>query len=94
MERQFENRNLKLENCDIPLKNPFFPKTESPSHNALNGILACQSSHLSTLRHGEPAYKGLSTIPACQSISQPTSNRSHPSVPPGLRHGDPQQKVF
>ena len=32
MERQFENRNLKLENCDIPLpKKPFFPETESPS---------------------------------------------------------------
>ena len=32
MEGQFENRNLKLENCDIPPpKKPFFPETESPS---------------------------------------------------------------
>ena len=26
MERQFENRNLKLENCDIPPKKFFFPE--------------------------------------------------------------------
>ena len=30
MERQFENRNLKLENCDIPLKNPFSRKPNLP----------------------------------------------------------------
>ena len=72
--------------------NPFFPKTESPSHNSLSAIPACQTGHLSTLRHGDPAHKGFSTISACQSISQPTSNRSHPSVPPGPRHGDPTHK--
>ena len=65
MERQFENRNLKLENCDIPpQKNHFFRKPNLPPPNAL------------------------SANPACQSITQPTSNRSHPSIPPGLRHGD------
>ena len=101
MERQFENRNLKLENCDIPPpKKPFFPETESPSHNALSAIPACQSisqttsnrSHPSIppgLRHGDLTHNTLSATPACQSISKPTSNRSHPSIPPGLRHGDP-----
>ena len=89
MERQFENRNLKLENCDIPPKKPFFPETESPSHNSLSATPAWQTGHLSALRHGNPAYKGFSVIPACRSISQPTSNRSHPSIPPGPRHGDP-----
>ena len=44
--------------------------------------------------HGDPAYKGLSAIPACQSISQPTSNRSHPSIPPGPRHGDPTHNAL
>ena len=36
-----------------------------------------------------PPPNALSAIPACQSITQPTSNRSHPSVPPGPCHGDP-----
>ena len=52
-------------------------------------MVACRDSHLSALWHGDPAYKGFSAILACQSITQPTSNRSHPSVPPGPRHGDP-----
>ena len=52
-------------------------------------MVACRDSHLSALWHGDPAYKGFSAILACQSITQPTSNRSHPSIHPGLRHGDP-----
>ena len=87
MEGQFENRNLKLENCDIPPKKSYFPKTESPSHNALSANPSCQTGHLSALWHGDPAHRHLSGIPACQSITQPTLNRSHPSVPPGPRHG-------
>ena len=55
-------------------------------------MVACRDSHLSALWHGDPAYKGFSVIPACQSITQPTSNRSHPSIHPGLRHSDPTHK--
>ena len=65
------------------------PRHGDPAYNALSGTPACQTGHLSALWHGNPAYKGFSAIPACQSFSQPTSNRSHPSVPPGPRHGDP-----
>ena len=55
-------------------------------------MVACRDSHLSALWHGDPAYKGFSAILACQSITQPTSNRSLPSIPPGPRHGDPVYK--
>ncbi|MDD6829056.1 MAG: hypothetical protein PUD74_04625 [Bacteroidales bacterium] len=64
------------------------------AHKYSRGILAWRRGHLSTLRHGDPVYKGLSAIPACQSISQPTSNRSHPSIPPGPRHGDPTHNAL
>ena len=110
-------------------KNPFFPKTESPSNNSLSATPACQTisqptsngSHpsvppglrhrdpahndlsdipawrsvlLTGLRHGDPAHRYLSGTPACKSISQPTSNRSHHSIPPSPRHGDPAYKGF
>ena len=64
------------------------------AHKYSRGILAWRRGHLSTLWHGDPAYKGLSAIPACQSISQPTSNRSHPSIPPDPRHGDPTHNAL
>ena len=64
------------------------------AHKYSRGILAWRRGHLSTLWHGDPAYKGLSAIPACQSISQPTSNRSHPSIPPVPRHGDPTHNAL
>ena len=64
------------------------------AHKYSRGIPAWRRGHLSTLWHGDPAYKGLSAIPACQSISQPTSNRSHPSIPPGPRHGDPTHNAL
>ena len=57
-------------------------------------MVACRDSHLSALWHGDPAYKGFSAILACQSITQPTSNRSHPSVPPGPCHGDPAHNAL
>ena len=89
----------------FPPKKPFFPETESPSHNALSVIPACQSisqptsnrSHPNVppgLRHGDPTHNALSATPACQSITQPTSNRSHPSIPPGPRHGDPTHNAL
>ena len=77
--------------------NPSIPpglRHGDPPHNALSAIPACQTGHLSILRHGDPVYKGLSAIPACQGITQPTSNLSHPSIPPGPRHGDLAHKCF
>ena len=63
-----------------------------PAHNSLSAIPACQTGHLSALRHGDHAHKYSRGILAWRSITQPISDRSHPSVLPGLRHSDPTHK--
>ena len=42
--------------------------------------------------HGDHAHKYSRGILAWRSITQPISDRSHPSVLPGLRHSDPTHK--
>ena len=58
MEGQFENRNQKLENCDIPPpKKTIFSGNRISLHNSLSAIPSCQTGHLSALRHGDPQQK-------------------------------------
>ena len=93
MERQFENRNLKLENCDMPPKKPFFQETESPSpqcpqcqplvSNRLSiGPSAQGPSTEGVLRHGGvPRQSSIGTLaqgPRLQGV------QCHPRVPKHL----------
>ena len=93
MERQFENRNLKLENCDMPPKKPFFQETESPSpqcpqcqplvsNRSSIGPSARGPSTEGVLRHGGvPRQSSIGTLaqgPRLQGV------QCHPRVPKHL----------
>ena len=153
MERQFENRNLKLENCDIPPKKSLFPENRislpqcpqchprvSKHHQTDLKPLSPQYSSRSSPRRPypqcpqwhprmpkrssidpsargpclqgaqchprvsnrssigpsaqEPCLQGVQCHPRVSKHHRPTSNLSHPSIPPGPRHGDLAHKCF
>ena len=77
MERQFENRNLKLENCDIPPKKSLFPENRI-------SLPQCPQCHPRVPNHLPTDLKPVSPQRSSRSSSRrpyPQCPQCHPHVP-------------